>query len=1507
MNQGLRGLALAALASLVVSLAPVAARAESEDPNVRRGRIYYNTQKYSKAIGELRTAVRKNPRNAEAHLWLGKSYAKTQEFDKAIEHLNEVVKFQPKSEEALRELGTAYYEVSTRALGKGNKEEAAENLKKAEAIAKDLLALNPREKQSYEFLGALAKGKNDLAASLRYLEKVLKIDPEDISTRLELIEILLRQNRVEDARKQCHEVLKINPQLRDPKLTLARIARHFGNKDEAVRILTELIEAKKTEFRAYIDRAMIHLDENRYEEALADANEVLRITNKHPLANYIRGLVYMRLKKLDDAIHELQQASAGLPVTMREKLPAHFWLARCYLMKEDLRAAIEELNTVVKLNPSFTPARLVLASAHLQQGYPDGAINTLNDALHYDKDKKNVEVRRLLGVAYLHKNDHDSALKQFTEMAKQDPGAPRAHQILAGIALAKNDVDSAVGHCLKALDVEPKNVDVHFLLGLAYMRRDRLDGARRQFEHVLELRGRHPGARMNLAAVHLRLREFDLALEQYKSCIEEDPTLTKPRYALARLYILQRKFDKAEDELNQLLKIETEKAKVHLALAELHQAKGEKEKAVAAAKTALATDKKLYAARVFIARLHMDEQNWPAALAELSEALKEDPKYLPAYEAAVIQVYLGRYDEAVKLFEQAKSNDIQRARMAAAASAALQLKEDYRGALASIAEADKEKAQDPLVALQTANIYLAQGDAANSRTLIGQAHYVPTPIRDAYVALLERFAADKTKGKRVADELTRVIFYGSRGWHAQAEQSCKRLLQLAPKNTFAYTVLANVYLATRQSEKEIEIVQRLIDVDPDSPKHRRRLGNLYVRVSRFKDARKQFEKAVELAPADADTRLNLAAYFLRMAQYDLGIEQAKKILEADEKNAQALTILSRCYLADRKFDEAKEALDRLTKLTGASAPGALPFLQRAELDLLEGKLDEAITRYQEAVKADAKSVQARMGLGMALRRKGRINEALQEFKQVLSIDSTNSQALLLLANIYRGTGRLDLAYATCEQAIKISPSAPQARFEMAAIQLARKQYEAAIDEYKAVLKANPADLRARIGVAEALFVSGDHSGAVARLTDLIKQQSKPLPPAMAALVHFYKRDGEIDKAQEQLEALVLATPKLIGAYDLAVLYVHKDKLGDAIGLIDRALKQGANPGLHLARGTALQLQGKLDGAIAAFEEARKASPKNARMASLLANAHLAAGKADQAIATIKSVEVRPELLEAYLDLIRKLRTGDDKARLTANALNQAALYADANWLTLARERYLKLLGELPGNLAVLHLLADIHVRLDEIDKAIGVYEQMRAGRAGYEPALRSLARAYIAKKQPAKAVEMFRLLLKAKPDSVDVKLALATTLQQDKKLGEAIDLYKDIIKKANHPIAYNNLAWIYASEEAHKDIKQAEAFATKAVDLTSADTAAGSAVRDTLCWIYYLTERYDKALTLAQQASEGMPGNAEVHYHLGMIYLARNHRASAARHLTKCLQIDPGFEHKAKVDDAIERIRSGKP
>jgi len=1490
-----------------------------EDANLRRGRILYKSGKYNEAITELKIALRRNPRLGEALLWAGKSHARISEWDQAEEYLKQAVQLLPESEDGWAELTTAYLELDGRERARGKHDEARQFLEKAESAAKTLLQRQPKEKESYELLVRLAKHKADVfrdaqqfdkeremfEEALGYCEKVLALDPNDISTHLDRIHILVGLRRLKDAERRCNEVLKINDKLHEPKLIIAQIKRADGDNDGAVKVLSDILVQKPTQIEAMLRRAEIYLDQQKYEEALQDANEAIRLTNKNPYANFIRGCVYMQLKKLDAAIQELQFAAAGLP----KHLPSHFWLARCLLMKDKLPEGIEELNTVVKLDPRFTTARLVLASAHLQRGYHDGAVNTLVDALHFDA--KNVEVYRLLGIAYLHKGEHERAKAMFQKMLTIDPGAPRAHQVLAGIALAENRIDEAIARCRDALEAEPRNVDVHFLLGLAYLRRQRFEGAKAEFDHVLRLRERHPGARMNLAAVHIQLREFDLAQEQLQRCIDEDPTLAKPRYALARLFMVQRKFDKAEAELTAILKTESERAHVHLAMAELHLAKQEKDRAIQAAKAALSINPKLLDGRAFLARLYIEDQNWSAALAEFEAALRDDAKYERAYEAALIQVYLGRYPEAEKIFDKAVQNEVSPALSLAGVAAALQLSADHRAALARIGEADKRKPNDPLITLQTLNVYLGQCDAANAKTLLNQAKsYLPDTVRDAYTSYIESLGDDKARSRAVSDALTRIIFFGARGWHQQAEENCSLLIKLFPDNMFPYTVLANVYLAIGRPEKEVDILRKLIEVTPKDTRHRIRLAKRLGDLGRFPEARKELEAAALHDPKSPEPLIELGIYFLRTAQSELAAEQAQKALKLDENNTRALALLAQCQLNDRKLDEARVTLRRITESKDAAKGDLTARLLLAEIDLNEGRVDKAATQFEEAVKTDPKSIPAHMGLGAAYHMKGKLREAIEEFEQVLNLDATYTQALVALSRAYRDANRLDLSLEYCERAVEVNPADVGVRFELAAIRMAQRKHPEAIAEYTGILKDRPNDFRARLGIAHALFESGDRQAAITQLTDLLAQ-SPTLAPARAALVAFYKRLGEVDKGQAELERLLDAPDVgLVGRYDLAVAYIHKDRLPAALALADDLLKARENePAYLLLRAVALQLKGELPGAIEALRRALEAAPKSPRVASLLANAYAAAGKAPEARKAIDAVDLGPgpDIQGAYRKLIEYLSVGGEKSRLIGNALNQAALYADAGWLTLARDRYEQLVKDLPaGNLAALHLLANIHERMSDGPKCIETYQRMLQASPDHEPALSRLAAHYVAAKNYEGAASAYRSLLANKPEDDRLQLGLATVLQRQRKTPEAVDLYKRILKQnPNNAVAYNNLAWLYAIET--KDLKAAEELGNKALNLTDAKGAAGAAVRDTVAWIYYITERYDKAMELAREAVEGMPGSAEVQYHLGMIYFKKNLRASAARHLLLALRLDPEFEHKDEINQALDRIRQRKP
>ncbi|MBM4037971.1 MAG: tetratricopeptide repeat protein [Planctomycetes bacterium] len=567
------------LAVCLLALGPSLARAE-EDLALRRGRILYKSGKYKDAIAEHRDALRRDPRNGEALLWLGKSLARMSEYQEAAESLEKAAQVLSAKEDAYAELAEAYVELDISARSR-DAQTKTRFIEKAERAAKALLQLPPREKESYEALARVAMYKAQLfrdagqpdkereacEEALRYYEKVLELDPKDTSTHLDRIRTLMALGRFKEAEQRCNEVIKLNPSLYQAKVMMGPIRRAEGDTEGALKVFNEILAQKPTQVEALLGRAEICLDLQKYDEALADATEAIRLAEKCPRGNFIRGCVYMQTKKLDAAIGEFQFAAAGMP----RDLPSRFWLARCLLMKDRLRDAIEELNAVVKLDPRFTVARLVLASAHLQNGCPDAAIATLEEAIRFDP--KHFEVYRLLAMAYDQKGDQKSAQEAFEKMLALDDSPPRASQLLALGDLTRGDADKAIKHCLEALEAEPKNVDVHFLLGLAYLRKDSLDDAKAQFEEVLKLRGRHVGTRLRLAEIHARRREFGLAQRQLEACIADDPKLPGPRYELARIFALQGQFDKAQAELEKLLTLDPDKAKAQRALDDLRRQK----------------------------------------------------------------------------------------------------------------------------------------------------------------------------------------------------------------------------------------------------------------------------------------------------------------------------------------------------------------------------------------------------------------------------------------------------------------------------------------------------------------------------------------------------------------------------------------------------------------------------------------------------------------------------------------------------------------------------------------------------------------------------------------------------------------------------------------------------------------------------------------------------------------------------------------------------------------------
>ncbi len=109
------------------------------------------------------------------------------------------------------------------------------------------------------------------------------------------------------------------------------------------------------------------------------------------------------------------------------------------------------------------------------------------------------------------------------------------------------------------------------------------------------------------------------------------------------------------------------------------------------------------------------------------------------------------------------------------------------------------------------------------------------------------------------------------------------------------------------------------------------------------------------------------------------------------------------------------------------------FLSHSNLGIAlaeQGKIQEAISHYAEALRIKSDFADAHNNLGGALRRLGRHEEAIAHFTEALKIRPDFAEARGNLGNIFSDLGRVEKAIAQYNEALRIRPDFAEVRFSL---------------------------------------------------------------------------------------------------------------------------------------------------------------------------------------------------------------------------------------------------------------------------------------------------------------------------------------------------------------------------------------------------------------------------------------------------------------------------------------------
>jgi tetratricopeptide (TPR) repeat protein len=185
----------------------------------------------------------------------------------------------------------------------------------------------------------------------------------------------------------------------------------------------------------------------------------------------------------------------------------------------------------------------------------------------------------------------------------------------------------------------------------------------------------------------------------------------------------------------------------------------------------------------------------------------------------------------------------------------------------------------------------------------------------------------------------------------------------------------------------------------------------------------------------------------------------------------------------------------------------------------EGRMDEAIAQYQEAMQIDPDYADANLNFGNILLEKGRLDEAIVHFQKALQNRPDFVNAYNSLGNALHQEGRMDEAIAQYQKALQINPDFTDAHHNLAIVLQQKGRVDEAIAQYQEALLINPDFAGARVNLGIVLLNKGKLDEAIVHF-----QKAVEIKPDLSeahfdlgvALLQKGEMDGAIDHFQTAL-------------------------------------------------------------------------------------------------------------------------------------------------------------------------------------------------------------------------------------------------------------------------------------------------------------------------------------------------------------------------------------------------------
>jgi tetratricopeptide (TPR) repeat protein len=402
---------------------------------INHGRLFMAQGKAQDAVNDLQKTVKDSAESAQGHYYLGMAYWQNGSLPQANSELQEALHRSPGLPLALQSLAKL-------SLAQGD-------TSAAQTYAQELVQKFPSDVSDRLILGSVFMRETQYRQAEEQFMAAKRLAPNQAAVHLDLGQLYAVQKKWADAEKELETAVQLDPSNTTILGQYADFLIARQQSPKAVTRVQQFVDANPNNTQGHLMMGALQFQAKNYSAAQAEFERANQI-NPKDVQPYLRlGQLYQVQKQTDAAIAQYQKALEVQPRSAQ--LCA--MIGNLYLEKDDLKTARQYFQKALDIDPNFTVAIANMAWVDAQEG-----------------------------------KDLDVALGMAQKAKSQSPELPSITDTLAWVMYKKGNYSGAIPLLQECVQKAPNSAEYRYHLGVVLIADGQKDKGKSQLQAALQMK-----------------------------------------------------------------------------------------------------------------------------------------------------------------------------------------------------------------------------------------------------------------------------------------------------------------------------------------------------------------------------------------------------------------------------------------------------------------------------------------------------------------------------------------------------------------------------------------------------------------------------------------------------------------------------------------------------------------------------------------------------------------------------------------------------------------------------------------------------------------------------------------------------------------------------------------------------------------------------------------------------------------------------------------------------------